>query len=300
MLLMLAVDNRILVVLGLPQAGSKELQQLLQTCGAPQIHELETTLAQALEASGTSWNSTSSLNEVWFQSRPAQQASASIKPILEPLPDGDGLRVLQLPGLERILPIWQQVDHPLAHQCGYVLLLRHPLDVAEELRSTKGWSRDRGLLLWLQSNLTMERHSRHHQRVFIQQEKIFWDVDAALNQLEQQLSLQFPERNHERLLGWEQQLPEGYQQSRQQLDNSRTASPLLNMALQLHEWLEAKTRGEELQPHLPDVINQQLDWAEALYGRTLIEQDLERRRAEEKLAILNRSRVVRLRRWLAG
>jgi hypothetical protein len=49
---------------------------------------------------------------------------------------------------------------------------------------------------------------------------------------------------------------------------------------------------------MPEVICQQLAWAEALYGRTLVEEQQQRQQAEAQLDQLQSRRLVRLSRWL--
>ena len=297
---MAAAPAQLLLVLGLPQCGTAQLQRVLELCGAPALScpDALALQTQLLEAAGSSWQASQALPERWFQSDQACTAVAGLSQALgSSLASGGRLRVLHQPGLERLLPLWQQALAALSLEQAYLLVLRHPLEVAEQLRRELGWSRDRALLVWLQSTLAMEAPTRNQRRVVIEQEQLLWDADGALSQLEQGLGLQLPERNHERLLRWEQERPEA-QPSSPQLTASPQGSPLLQMALELHAWLQAEARQQIRQRLLPEVIREQLAWAEALYGRTLAEQEQQRQQAEARLQRLQNSRLVRLSRWI--
>ncbi len=297
---MAVAASRLLLVLGLPQAGGDQLGRALELCGAPQLASpgLQPLHDRALAAAGTSWQATRNLPQRWFASDAVPGLGQQLTDALVPLLPQQGLRVLQLAGLERLLPLWQQAIASLPVQPAYVLVLRHPLEVAEALRRSEGWSRDKALLVWLQSTLAMEAPTRGATRVVIEQEQLHWDPDGALNRLEQGLGLQLPERSHERLLQWEQERPDQPLAQAPQLPLAAEGSPLLQMALELHGWLQAEARGQERQRLMPEVICQQLAWAEALYGRTLVEEQQQRQQAEVRLQQLQSRRLVRLSRWL--
>ena len=246
----------------------------------------------------TSWDATRSPAARWFASEAVQSLAAELREVVSAHQPAYGLRVIQLAGLERLLPLWQAALAATSHQPLYVLVLRHPLEVAEALRRSHGWSRDRALLVWLQSTLAMEAPSRVHRRVVIEQERLHRDPDAALDQLEQGLGLPLPERSHERLLQWEREQADAPAHGRiPALQAAPEGSPLLQMALELHAWLQAEARGEQRPRLMPEVICQQLAWAEALYGRTLVEEQQQRQRVEAELVELQGHRLVRLSRW---
>lgn len=298
---MAVADSRLLLVLGLPQSGGDALRRALELCGAPQLSgaSLQPLHHGALSAAGTSWQATGNLPERWFGSEAVPALGEQLAAELTALMPPQGLRVLQLPGLERLLPLWQRAMAALPLKPAYVLVLRHPLEVAEALRRSEGWSRDKALLVWLQSTLAMEAPTRGQARVVIEQEQLHWDPDGALNRLEQGLGLQLPERSHERLLQWEQERPaEPLAAAAPQLAQAPQGSPLLQMALELHGWLQAEARGQQRPRLMPEVICQQLAWAEALYGRTLAEEQQQRQRAEAELASLQGRRLARFSRWL--
>lgn len=301
----MATDSlRLMLVLGLPQSGGQRLRRCLELCGAPALTDgqVEHWHAESLIAAGIDALSIAPSPQRWHGSEGAAQLRSRLQEALrEALPQA-GLRVLQLPGQERMLPLWQACLEALAIRPDYVLVLRHPLEVADSLSRERGFSRDRGLLIWLQSTLAMEALTRGSARFVLEHERLSWDSDGVLDQIEQHFNIQLPERSHERLLVWEQEEHDDRKQAlgSEVSSHSRVpdGSPLLQMALQLHHWLQAEARGESRQRHMPDVICQQLAWAEALYGRTLAEEKMQRKEAEMRLKRLSQSRLLRLRRWL--
>lgn len=291
-----------ILVLGLPLPAHQAIRRVLELCGARALapDQLLACQQQWLQEAGADWDSPRELNARWLSAASAEPLEAPLQGLLdqpEATPSPAAPLVLQLPGLERTLPLWQAGFRSVGVEPAHLLILRHPLEVAEALRREHGWSRDRALLVWLQSSLAMERHTRGCSRLVIEQDTLLWDADAVLDQLEQGLGLQLPQRSHERLLAWEQERPE-YLAITPTAPRLNSSSPLLAMALELHHYLQAEARGEQRQRHLPDVIYQQLAWGEALYGRVLVEAQQSQVDTERQLTQLSSSRLVRLRQWL--
>lgn len=293
-----AQNPAVLLVLGLPQAGSGTVVRILERCGAPD-HAARLAQAQQklLEDLGSSWDSPLELPDRCLQS---SQAVAFEQAVLEALQTDTGSSLSQacLPGLERLLPIWQRALAAQGIQPSYVLVLRHPLEVAEQFRHANGWSRDHGLLVWLQSALAMERHSRSENRVVLDLEQVRWDADGALNRLEGRLQLALPERHHRSLLELETSAEFAPSSSGLPSQGDADTSPLLQMALRLHGWLLAEAQQTEREAHLPDAIRQQLQMAETLMGRTLSEVAARSDSLNEQVVALRSRRLVRLSEWL--
>lgn len=294
-----APSPALLLVLGLPQAGSGAVARMLERCGAPEhAARLAQRQQQLLEDLGSSWDSPLELPDRCLQS---SQALAFEQAVVEALGHEVDWRLSQscLPGLERVLPIWQRALAADGVQARYILVLRHPLEVAEEFRQTHAWSRDHGLLVWLQSALAMERHSRSEHRVVLDLEQLRWDPDGALNRLEGRLQLALPERHHRSLLEFEssEELLSVAPGLPSQADAD--GSLLLQMALRLHRWLQAEAQQAEREAHLPEAIRQQLQMAELLIGRTLCEVTAHNESLQRQVVGLRSSRLVRLSEWLS-
>ena len=293
-------SSRLLVVLGLPGEMTRSFLKLLELCGTSSIGStgLELGHRQLLAQAGTDCLSVSSPADRWFAGEAAVKGANLLEQELsvataqaESIP----IQLLQQPGMERLLPLWQQALDRLDLQPAYLLLLRHPLEVAADLARERGFSRDHALMVWLRSTLGMEGATRHQSRCVVELDCLHWDPDVVLDRLESALPLELPERSHVHSLQWERTQPQPTSQVFLPPSVSE-ASPLLRMALELHSWLKAEANGESRQRLMPEVICEQLAWAEALYGRTLADEQQQRRQLEQELQVLKSSRLMRLRR----
>lgn len=291
--------SAVLLVLGLPQCGIDAVSTVLQRCGAE--GETADELAQAqqdlLSSLGSGWDSPLELEDRCLASRQAQAFGHALESSFAAQPPGP-LSLACVHGMERVLPLWQEALKQQQHAYRHLLVVRHPLAVAEQFRQQHGWNRDHSLLVWLQSSLAMERHSQGQPRVVLNGEDVLWDVDSALNLIESTLQLTLPERNHKTLLALEAQQSSRPVEAPVPADQSSSGSLLLTMALQLHGWLLAESEGRERATHLPQTIRQQLSLAESLMGRTLNDLSLRNESLHSKLTQLEGRRSVRLMNWL--
>ncbi len=204
--------------------------------------------------------------------------------------------------MERILPLWHSALEEQNLLIQHLLVVRHPLAVVEQFRNIEGWDRDHALLVWLQSTLAMEKHSRNCSRVIVDGEQLSWDLDATLNLIESTLQLTLPERHHKSLIELDKETMEQTNSNEIKIKYTDTkkssGSLLLKMSLQLHDWLLAESKNEERQRHLPDTIRQQLKLAEELMGRTISDICMKNKSLKQKLHSLEARRSVRFSNWL--
>ena len=204
-------------------------------------------------------------------------------------------------GMERILPLWHASLEAQNQHIQQLLVVRHPLDVVEQFKRTEGWDRDRALLVWLQSTLAMERYSRNLSRVVVDGEQLSWNLEITLNLVENTFQLTLPNRNHKTLIKLESESkssPPVYYLGRATIEGQSAGSLLLTMALQLYDWLISEGGECKIQSHLPEIIRQQLNLAEALMGRTLNEISLQNQTLNNKLLNIENRRSVRFSNWL--
>ena len=297
---MTTTSSRLLVVLGLPGEMTRSFLDLLEISGTSSIGSagLELGHRQLLAQAGTDCLSVSSPADRWFAGEAAMKGAKLLQQELSVATskaDSIPIQLLQQPGMERLLPLWQQALDRLDLRPSYLLLLRHPLEVAADLAREKGFSRDHALMVWLRSTLGMEGATRDQSRCVVELDCLHWDPDVVLDRLEHALPLELPERSHSHSLQWER--AQSHSSSQVFLPTaSAEASPLLRMALELHTWLKAEANGEPRLRLMPEVICEQLAWAEALYGRTLADEQQQRRQLEQELQHLKSSRLMRLRR----
>ena len=299
---MLSACSDVLLVLGLPQCGTATVQHVLERCGARAgaLGALADAQNALLISAGNGWDSPLELPDRCLSNEAAQTFAAQLDSVLSE-PTADPWALACVHGMERVLPLWQSALHQQKRPIRHLLVVRHPLSVVEQFRHGEGWDRDRSLLVWLQSALAMERHSRNHSRVIVDGEQLAWDLEGTLNQIETTFQLTLPDRHHKTLIELEQDASHAIPLSGTPVTSTsgQTAGSLvLTMALQLHDWLLAESQGRDRQRHLPDTIRQQLTLAETLLGRTLNELSLQNDNLNRKLESLGRRRSLRLSNWL--
>lgn len=279
------------------------MSHVLERCGAKSrnFSSLAEAQQELLAQIGNGWDSPLELPDRYLRSDAAKHFSSSLKEVLnEKGANAFGLAYIH--GMERILPLWQTALEEQNLLIQHLLVVRHPLAVVEQFRHVEGWDRDRALLVWLQSTLAMERHSRNCSRVIVDGEQLSWDLDGTLNLIENTLKLTLPERNHKSMIELENEIRQQTNSPKVKTLNEVTqqsaGSLLLTMALQLHGWLLAEHQKHERQRHLPDTIRQQLTLAESLMGRTLNDMSIQNNCLKHKLHSLETRRLVRFSNWL--
>ena len=298
---MLTTSSDVLLVLGLPQCGTNGVSHVLSRCGAQNapVSKLSKAQQSLLSAAGNGWNSPLELGDRFLNSPEAGEFSKVLKSTLENV-GANPCAIACVHGMERVLPLWQKALVEQECRVRHVLVVRHPLAVVEQFRQSEGWDRDHALLVWLQSALAMERHSRKHSRVVVDGEQIEWDLDGALNQIEDTLQLSLPNRHHKTLI----EIESNREISQNTLihplgpsNRSDAGSILLSMAIQLHHWLLEETSNTEINSQLPTAIRQQLLLADSLMGRTLSDLSIQKNSLQMELKSLRKSRYQRLMTW---
>jgi GT2 family glycosyltransferase len=98
------------------------------------------------------------------------------------------------PRLCRLAALWGPVFAELAVEPRFVLVLRHPLDVAASLAERDGLSAERALVLWLRHVLEAERGTRGHPRTIVHYEDLVgrqgWRDVAA--QISREIGIAWP------------------------------------------------------------------------------------------------------------
>ena len=76
------------------------------------------------------------------------------------------------PRVSVLLPFWNKVFDRLSVKPNYILMIRHPLEVANSLLKRDGFSQNKALMLWLNYNFSSYLHSNYHPRVIVDFEQL--------------------------------------------------------------------------------------------------------------------------------
>lgn len=166
-----------LVVLGMHRSGTSALTGMLHHLGvALGEHLMPATQdnprgywehadivkvnERLMAALGWAWSDIRSLPPGFERGEPAQTAWAELTAIFDRDFAGAPLWGVKDPRLCRLMPLWSALLTAEQVTPRFVLVLRHPLDVAASLAARDGIGAARGLLLWLGHLLDAERATR--------------------------------------------------------------------------------------------------------------------------------------------
>jgi hypothetical protein len=92
----------------------------------------------------------------------------------------------------RLVPLWNGIFDELGVVPGYILVARHPDEVAASLSACGGFSYNQSLLLWLNHMLQAERQTRARHRVLVTFDQILSDWRRQAWKIACALGLSYP------------------------------------------------------------------------------------------------------------
>lgn len=202
--------SRAIVVLGMHRSGTSAVTRLINLMGA----ELGSNLMAAMEGNNETgfWEHQdvvevheevlAFLGRRWDDVRAmpgALAARSDLAPFRQRLADiitrdfaGVGLWAVKDPRTCRLVPIWRDILTAAAVEPAFLIVLRHPLEVARSLSRRDGFSEGKGLLLWLRHALEAERDTRGARRAFLSYGDLISDWSTALGKVGHALEISWP------------------------------------------------------------------------------------------------------------
>jgi hypothetical protein len=107
------------------------------------------------------------------------------------------LLVMKDPRSSILTRFWRQALDEIAVDPVYVIMVRHPLEVAQSLSVRSGSSRETSLLLWTSYMLAVERDTRDAPRVFVSYSDMLNDWRGVLDRVEAAMGRPLPRRTSE-------------------------------------------------------------------------------------------------------
>ncbi|MGV8941723.1 MAG: glycosyltransferase [Lysobacter sp.] len=156
-----------LLVLGMHRSGTSALTRVINLCGADigtrilgesvgnEVGHWEDALAVELHerlfaSFGTSWSDAFGLPADWASGEDAAEARKAIQGYIQGNRARHGLWAVKDPRLCLFSRLWVEGAANAGQSLGAILVLRHPLEVANSLMARDGIPLGRGLLLWLE------------------------------------------------------------------------------------------------------------------------------------------------------
>lgn len=188
--------NTAVIVLGMHRSGTSALAGMLDILGVqfgksllpPAVdnprgfweHEAIVDLNdRILAALGSSWDDVRPMPDSWWTDERVTPIRAEIVRILRQ--DFGSVRLwgLKDPRICKLLPLWYDILDQLGCQACFVLIHRHPLEVAQSLKRRDGFDARKSGLLWLEHNLLSEKWTRGRSRIFASYDQVLGQPEAV-------------------------------------------------------------------------------------------------------------------------
>jgi hypothetical protein len=145
-----------------------------------------------LDRAGFSWDDPRPLD---LKSLPAGAMDPNRAELIQLLRDrfvGRPLWAVKDPRLCLLAPEWTEILSELEVSPGFVIVYRHPAEVAASLASRNGFSAEKSAGLWLQHNLAAEAATRGRPRAFLSYDELLAHPVEALTTLGETLGMDWP------------------------------------------------------------------------------------------------------------
>ena len=188
-------NNTAVVVLGMHRSGTSALAGMLSTLGVPfgksllapstdnpkgfwEHEEIVDLNDRILAALGSSWDDVRPLPKFWWTDQRVTPFRTQIVRVLRR--DFASVRLwgIKDPRICRLVPLWCDILDELGCRACFVLIHRHPLEVAQSLRRRDGFDAIKSGLLWLEHNLLAEKWTRGRSRYFTSYDQILGQPEA--------------------------------------------------------------------------------------------------------------------------
>jgi len=97
------------------------------------------------------------------------------------------------PRVSILLPFWQKTLDQLNIQPHYILMIRHPIEVAASLSKRDGFSQEKGLMLWLNYNFASFLQTQNKSRVIVNFDDLLQNPATISRKIAKTFSLTLPD-----------------------------------------------------------------------------------------------------------
>ncbi len=152
---------------------------------------------EILNTLDSSWDDLLLLDEECWQRPQLIPHADAVKKILSEEFSANELFCIKEPRISILLPFWISILQELNIEPFFIIPLRHPLEVAESLKTRDGFSMEKGLLLWMNSMLSLEYFSRPYKRCFVKYDDFLRNPADELHYIFDKLGLVLPENQQQ-------------------------------------------------------------------------------------------------------
>lgn len=201
--------NNCVIVLGMHRSGTSALARVINLLGADlgsdflepaadnpagywehraiyHIHE------RMLNALGRTWHTLFRFPQNWWNDERIDTYRAQLLRVLQQDFSGSPLWGIKDPRMCRLMPLWKDVFKELECDPYFIIMFRHPQEVATSLAARDGFSQDKSLLLWLIHFIESERETRGYPRVFVSFDSLMEDWHTQVARISKTLGFEWP------------------------------------------------------------------------------------------------------------
>ncbi len=202
----MATQRTALVILGMHRSGTSSLAGVVARLGVAlgddlldadewnplgygEHREMVERHDALLRAQGIAWDSP---REPDPDGSPAREAAAAFTQLLERDFGATPLFALKDPRMCRLLPLWREAFDSAGVEPRFVLVLRHPLEIASSLARRDDFALSKSLLLWATHLIAADRETRGARRSFVEYAELMSDWRGVAKRLSGELGLAWP------------------------------------------------------------------------------------------------------------
>ena len=294
-----------LIVLGMHRSGTSAMARVMSLAGAtlPSVlmepgpanvdghwepQEVANLNDQIFAGLDSSWSDTFGPRDIRIRPPPTERFVADAREILRRNYGDESCIVFKEPRISIFLDLWKTALREEGYRVGFVIMVRHPLEVAESLKARDGFIKDKSLFLWATYMLSAELGTREEKRLFVKFDDLIANPEAVLDRVEANLDVRLPRRTWESTLEIQDYLK--LEHKHHSLGDAGLQVSRLAGIETLYGYLDAACRGE---PRNADVVDEVSDWLvsiEQTAGGLLKDEERKRRAAESEIQKLTNLR----------
>ena len=310
-----AVPRKAIVVLGMHRSGTSALCGALDVLGvnfgerlAPatkdnkkghwEHFEIVALHDELLRSLGSRWDNDRPLPSDWATRDITQDVRSLLIGILERDFARTSLFGLKDPRMCRLMPLWLPIFQTLRIEPHFVLMVRHPWEVAESLAKRDGLEHPKSYLLWLEHFVQAISATRAHQQSVVCYEEMIDDPVKVLSRLRKEfgVNLRAPSRLRASLRKFLEPSLRHHHRKNGQANKHKPPVPYL--ALDLYETIRNASTSVEIGEKTAPLVAQFGRGSELFYPRVnLLEAELgslDQKIAKSEKADMDSEGLVRL------
>jgi GT2 family glycosyltransferase len=198
------------VVLGMHRSGTSAMGGVLETLGVdfsnnlipgdPEINlkgywehgEINVLHDQLLGHLGSSWDDIKPLRNGWMKENITLEFRNKLIRVINKDFGNSSIWGFKDPRLCRLMPLWLDIFKMLEIEPYFIIMVRHPEEVADSLFRRNGFDWQKSSLLWTRHFLEAEYHTRNLHRVFISFDELLADWRRVASGISKEFQTQWP------------------------------------------------------------------------------------------------------------